>query len=75
MFPDEWESFLRTSVVAAEPQQGYGNTEWDPGWEHSVGVDNDDRQMENLGRWRDPKDALRRAVTSNHLQNVFYLHV
>ena len=37
VFPEEWESFLCTGDAAAEPRQGYGNTEWDPGWEQSIG--------------------------------------
>ena len=72
---EEWASFLRTGAVAAEPQQGYEDTGWDPGWEHSTGVYNDDKQVEHLGRWRDPKDALRRAVSSQWVANGFYLHV
>ena len=72
MFPEEWESFLRTGTAAAEPQPGYGSTEWDPGWEHSTGVDINDEELENLGRWRDPKDALRRAVTSQWSHLVFH---
>ena len=31
-------------------------------WEHSIGVDVLDSQVEKLGRWTDPKDAARRAV-------------
>ena len=62
MLPEEWEAFLRNGPAAAEPQQGYGSTERNPGWEHSCGAGIVDKQVEHLGRWRDPKDALRRAM-------------
>ena len=41
------------------------------------GVSDYNGQVENLGRWRDPKDALRRAVTSQWSTNSIYvsLHV
>ena len=29
----EWESFPRTDLVAAGPQQGYESTEWKSKWE------------------------------------------
>ena len=61
---EEWASFLRTGSAGAGPQLGYEGTGWDPGWEHSIGEHKYDEQVENLGRWRDPKDALRRAVMS-----------
>ena len=38
-------------------------------WELSetlIGMDDHDGQVENLGRWRDPKDAVRRAVMPIH---------
>ena len=43
VLPEEWESFLRTGKVAAEPQAGYGSTEWIPGWEPSSGENIDDK--------------------------------
>ena len=44
MLPEEWEAFLRTGSAAAQPQQGYGSTERNPGWEHSCGVGIVDKQ-------------------------------
>ena len=63
----EWATFSRTSVkLPRDPEQGPGCRmrimKWEQVETHGDIVHLD--TQENLGRWRDPKDALRRAVTS-----------
>ena len=54
---------LAPALAAARPPRRRRCTRWVAEWEPSEnGGDDNDGQVQNLGRWRDPKDALRRAV-------------
>ena len=64
--PREWVTFSCTDVVAARPPRRRGCTGRGVEWELNetlIGMSDHDGEVENLGRWRDPKDAVRRALT------------
>ena len=65
----EWATFSCTDVVAARPPRRRGCTRRGVEWELNetlIGMNDQDGEVEHLGRWRDPKDAVRRAVRPIH---------
>ena len=59
-------------LLPRDPSAGLRPVTQNMMWEHSSGVSEHDSKVENLGRWRDPKDAARRAVSiANYLLELF----